>query len=152
MEPPMSQVNRTTAEQANVETVLKLLTLGWGGNQNWQAVWRAEMSRDVRTFFHSNPPVKGIANAIEFNALLFAGFPELKLTIVNVIAEGDYVIVQGHLKGRHSGTFLNVPATSTMIEVPDVTIFRLSSGKVLEMRYFTDLLAVMGAIGALSSG
>jgi len=33
--------------------------------------------------------------------------------------------------------------------VPDVTVFKIADGKVVEMSYFTDLLAVMTTIGAV---
>jgi len=92
----------------------------------------------------------GIDTAIEFNEDLFSGFPELAVEIREIVADGDTVIVRGRLKGTHDGPFLGIPASGANVDVPDVTIFRLKEGKIAESRYFTDLLAVMTTIGAVS--
>ena len=143
------QTKRTETEQNNVETVLSLLTKGWGAKAGWQAEWRRCMVPQVQSYFHSQPPVEGIENAIAFNASLFEGFPKLELEIVSIVAEHEDVIVQGRLTGTHDGPFLNVPATGAFVDVPDVTMFKCADGRVTQMRYFTDLLAVMSAIGAV---
>ena len=144
-----NQTERSETEQKNVETVLSLLTQGWGANEGWQAEWRTRMVRNVKSYFHSRPPVEGIENAIAFNAALFEGFPTLASEIISVVAEGPDVIVQGRLRGTHDGPFLDVPATGAAVDVPDVTLFKCEDGRVTDMRYFTDLLAVMSAIGAV---
>ena len=141
--------DRTASETRNVESVLRLFDEGWGANDGWRDVWRNTMTADFRSIFHAQPPVEGIEAAIEFNAALFNGFPELTVTIEDVIAEGDRVVVRGRLTGTHDGPFLGVPPSGNAVDVPDVTMFALADGKVTEMRYFTDLLAVMTAIGAV---
>lgn len=145
----VSAQDRTITEQANVETVAHLFKEGWGAHPGWEEVWRTNLSPNVRSFFHAFPPNEGIEAAITFNRDLFAGFPDLKMAVEAVVAEGDTVIVRGHLVGQHHGTFLGIPATGAAVDVPDVTLFRLQDGKVVESRYFTDLLAVMRAIGAI---
>lgn len=141
--------DRTPTEVRNVETVLRLFNEGWGANEGWRDVWRNTMTTDFRSVFHAQPPIEGIEDAIEFNTVLFDGFPELAVSIEDVIAEGERVIVRGRLTGTQDGSFLGVPASGIAVDVPDVTMFVLADGKVAEMRYFTDLLAVMIAIGAV---
>lgn len=141
--------DRTPTEEANVATVLRLLGDGWGANAGWEDVWRANVAPNVRTFFHSHPPMDGLDAAIAFNRELFDGFPTLNMDVEKVTAEGDTVIVRGHLTGAQDGPFLGAPASGAALDVPDVTMFRLADGKIVESRYFTDLLAVMTAIGAV---
>ena len=141
--------DRSPTEEANVAAALRLFDDGWGARSDWEPVWREVMAPDVRSYFHAFPANEGIDAAIAFNRELFAGFPHLEMTVVEVVAEGDAVIVRGRLTGAHEGPFLGVPATGATVDVPDVTMFRLRDGKVVETRYFTDLMAVMTAIGAL---
>ncbi|MEM7487780.1 MAG: ester cyclase [Pseudomonadota bacterium] len=141
--------DRTPSEVRNVETVLRLFDEGWGANEGWRDVWRRTMTADFRSIFHSEQPVVGIENAIEFNAALFGGFPKLVVSVEDVITEGDRVIVRGRLTGTQDGPFLGVPPSGNAVDVPDVTMFTLADGKVTEMRYFTDLLVIMTAIGAV---
>lgn len=148
MQPSVAH-DRTAIERRNVETVTRLLLDGWGAREGWQSVWRETMVSDVQSFFHAQPPSESIDDAIAFNAGLFEGFPSLDLEIVGIVAEGDEVIVRGRLRGTQDGPFLGVPATGNAVDVPDVTMFTLADGRVTEMRYFTDLLAVMSAIGAI---
>lgn len=142
---------RTPKEEANVATVLQMFDDGWGANAEWENVWRANVAPNVRTYFHSHPPMEGLDAAIEFNAELFAGFPELRMTVEATFAEDDTVIVRGRLAGSQDGPFLGTPASGAVVDVPDVTLFRLEDGKIVESRYFTDLLAVMTAIGAVET-
>ncbi len=146
---PDAEPTRTPKEQANVATALTMFGDGWGANAGWEDVWRAHVAPNVKTYFHSHPPMEGLDAAIEFNAGLFAGFPKLRMTVENTIAEEDTVIVRGRLRGSQDGPFLGAPASGAVVDVPDVTLFRLEDSKIVESRYFTDLLAVMTAIGAI---
>lgn len=146
-----SAPGRTPTEEANVAIVLEMFGDGWGANEGWENVWHSNVAPNVRTYFHSHPPKDGLAAAIAFNAELFAGFPKLRMTVENITAEGDTVVVNGRLAGSQDGPFLGVPASGACVDVPDVTQFRLQGGKIVENRYFTDLLAVMTAIGAVET-
>ena len=147
--PPPVIAGRTPIEEANVATVLRMFSEGWGANPGWEDVWRANVAPDVRTHFHSHPPMDGLEAAIEFNRELFEGFPTLRMSVEDVTAEGDTVIVRGHLTGTQDGPFLDAPASGAPVDVPDVTMFRLKDRRIVENRYSTDLFAVMVAIGAV---
>ena len=137
---------RAATEAANVKTALRMF------DEGWETVWRESLSPGFLSYFHSRPLIEGIEPAIAFNRELFVGFPELRMTVEDVVAEGDNVIVRGRLSGSNDGPFLGAPPSGADVLVPDVTIFRLEGGKIVEMRYFTDLLAVMTTIGAVHMG
>ena len=141
--------DRTLKEAANVSVAMDLFGRGWGANSGWEDVWREHVAVDVRSYFHAFPATDGLEAAIEFNRSLFIGFPDLKMSVEDVVAEGDTVIVRGRLNGIHSGNFLGTAGSGAEVDVPDITIFRMHNHKVVENRYFTDLLAVMTAIGAI---
>ncbi|MEM9797509.1 MAG: ester cyclase [Pseudomonadota bacterium] len=141
---------RSQIERRNVATALTLFGQGWGARPGWEDVWKRVFDPDIVSRFHAFPPIRGLEAAMAFNADLFAGFPDLKVAITSVTAESDTVVVQSRLTGRHEGAFLNVSASGASVDVPDVTILRFGAdGRILESRYFTDLLAVMTTIGAV---
>lgn len=141
--------DRTLQEERNVEIVTRLFDEGWGASRGWEAVWREVMADDFAYYFHSLPPQEGLEDAIAFNRALFAGFPNLEVFVEEIVAEGDVVVVRSRLTGAQDGVFLGVPPSGAVVDVPDLALFRLNGDMIVEQRYFTDLLAVMTAIGAV---
>lgn len=146
-----SSIDRTETEVANVSLALRMFEEGWGANAGWEEIWRTILAPSFRSYFHSHPPIEGVEDAIIFNRELFKGFPDLQITVEDVVSEGDNVVVRGLLEGTNDGSFLDAPSSGAYVRVPDVTIFRVEEGQIVEMRYFTDLLAVMTTIGAVSA-
>ncbi|MGL4237163.1 ester cyclase [Tabrizicola sp.] len=148
---PEAALPRTPVERQNAETVLKMFGEGWGTSPGWQNVWRAHADSDMVAYFNGEAePSRGLQQFLLFQEGLFAGFPTIETTVTDVTVETDTVIVQSLLEGTHDGEFLGIPASGARVQVPDVTVFRLKHGRIVEVRYFTDLLAVMTAIGGLS--
>jgi steroid delta-isomerase-like uncharacterized protein len=148
---PATALQRTPLERQNVETALKMFAEGWGASPGWQNVWRSHADGAMTAYFNGEPePSKGLEQFLSFQEGLFAGFPAIKTSVTDVIVESDTVIVQSVLDGTHDGEFLGIPASGRNVQMPDVTIFRLKDGKIVEVRYFTDLLAVIKIIGGLS--
>jgi steroid delta-isomerase-like uncharacterized protein len=139
---------RSPNEAQNVKTALMMFAEGWGATPGWQDVWRAHAADNLISFFNCNPePHKDLEQFLTFQEELFGGFPKLRTYVTDVTAEAGTVIVQSMLDGTHDGEFLGVPPSGARVQVPDVTVFRLNNGKIVEVRYFTDLLAVMTMIG-----
>ena len=59
-------------------------------------------------------------------------FPDATLTIESMISEGDMVAVRRTFRGTHKGEFLGIIPTGKEIEIPGISIFRISEGKILE--------------------
>ena len=60
------------------------------------------------------------------------GFPDLHVTIEDVIAEGDKVWIRLTETGTHTGTFRGLKPTGVKITYTAVTIWRIVEGKVVE--------------------
>jgi steroid delta-isomerase-like uncharacterized protein len=82
--------------------------------------------------FHGAGIAPGLAAAEEWVAMLAAAFPEQHVTIDDVIAEGDRVVVRTTLNGTHQGEMQGNPATGNQVNQPSITIFRLAKGKIAE--------------------
>ena len=92
------------------------------------------------------PTVEGVGRSI---AYLRRAFPDLKLTIDEIIASGDktWARITGH--GTHQGPFLGLPPTGRSIVVTVMDVCRFENGQIVEHWGVADQLAVMAQLGAL---
>jgi steroid delta-isomerase-like uncharacterized protein len=82
-------------------------------------------------------------------AMYLAGIPDLRVTIEELVAEGDKVGVRRTYEGTHQGELLGVPPTGNHVQIGGISIFRLAGGKIAESWEQVDLLALMRQLGAL---
>lgn len=93
------------------------------------------------------PGREGIKQAL--GAFLTA-FPDLKLTIEEVIAEGDKVVGRVTFRGTHKGEFMGISPTGKEITVESIEINRISDGKFVEHWEVFDQLGMMQQLGIVS--
>jgi predicted ester cyclase len=77
------------------------------------------------------------------------GISDARMTIEDLIAEGDKVAVRLFSHGRHTGEFMSVPASGKEYDISETHIFRITGGKVVEHWLNADMLGLMQQIGAL---
>jgi steroid delta-isomerase-like uncharacterized protein len=77
------------------------------------------------------------------------GISDARMTIEDLIAEGDKVAVRLISHGRHTGEFMGVPASGKEYDISETHIFRITGGKVVEHWLNADMLGLMQQIGAL---
>jgi predicted ester cyclase len=63
---------------------------------------------------------------------LRAGFPDLRYTIEDLIAEGDKVVIRATMHGTHGVDYLGIPPTGKRVTSESIHIVRLASGKFRE--------------------
>jgi steroid delta-isomerase-like uncharacterized protein len=80
------------------------------------------------------------------------GFPDFRIAIDDMIAEGDNVAVRYTFTGTHLGPLADLPATGRAVSVPNgVLIFRVADGKVSEGHFIWDKYALLQQLGVLPS-
>lgn len=79
------------------------------------------------------------------------GISDARMTVEDVIAEGDKVAVRLISHGRHTGEFMGVPASAKEYDISETHIFRITGGKVVEHWLNADMLGLMQQIGALQA-
>jgi predicted ester cyclase len=57
-------------------------------------------------------------------------FPDLRMTVDLVVAEGDFVTVMWTFRGTHTAFGYGLPPTGTRVELRGMTIWRLVDGKL----------------------
>jgi steroid delta-isomerase-like uncharacterized protein len=76
-------------------------------------------------------------------------FPDLHLTIVDLIAEGDQVAMRITFRGTHRGEFQGIPPTGKSIQVNGLGIIRIENGKFAEQWGGPDMLSWLQQLGAV---
>ena len=66
-------------------------------------------------------------------------FPDLKLTLDDIFAEGEMVAFRWSVSGTHLGEWLGVPPTGNHVRATGITNFRIAGGKVEESWTSIDL-------------
>jgi len=88
-----------------------------------------------------------IEKALEGFQMLWEAFPDLSLTVEDVIAEGDKVVVRFIGRGTHDKNYGGIPATGRMTEAGAIEIFRIEDGKIVEVWEISDTLGLMMQLG-----
>jgi steroid delta-isomerase-like uncharacterized protein len=78
---------------------------------------------------------------------LHRAFPDLVVTIEDLIAEGDRVVSRNTVTGTHRGEYLGVPPTGRTITYSEIFIVRFAGGRVAETWGVVDVLAQMKQLG-----
>jgi steroid delta-isomerase-like uncharacterized protein len=72
------------------------------------------------------------AGVIEFFRGCMAAIDGFRMNVEEIMAEGDRVSVRAIANGKHTGTFMGIPASGNALSVGLADYFRVEGGKVKE--------------------
>jgi steroid delta-isomerase-like uncharacterized protein len=81
-----------------------------------------------------------------------AGLSDARMTIEDVIAEGDRVAVRLTAHAVQVGPFMGLPPSGRSYTIGEIHIFRIRDGRVVEHWHEADFLGMMRQLGALPTG
>ena len=61
-----------------------------------------------------------------------SAFPDVKVDLQQILAEGDLVVEQNRVSATHKGTFDGIKATNKKVHWTEIHIYRLENGKIIE--------------------
>ena len=70
------------------------------------------------------------------------GFPDMRMSIEELIAKGDKVVLRYICRGAHTEEFEGIPATGKQVEFGGIIIFRIENGKIVETREDNDFFSL----------
>jgi predicted ester cyclase len=76
-------------------------------------------------------------------------FPDWKVTVDDIIAEGDKVVARATGQGTHLGEYMGIPPTGKRIKVSWIAIYRIADGKLAEHWQQIDELGLRQQLGAV---
>jgi steroid delta-isomerase-like uncharacterized protein len=94
----------------------------------------------------------GLAGFKQFVTISRAAFPDIQVTVEDMIAERDKVVARVTIRGTHTGEFMGMPPTSKSFTVSAIDIIRFADGKAVEHWGNQDDLGMMQQLGVIPSG
>ena len=83
---------------------------------------------------HTHPNQTPGPESVKQEVMAFrAGFPDARITIEQMIGEGDLVAFRFVLRGTHQGTFAGFPPTGKEDVLTGVDFIRIADGKMAEL-------------------
>ena len=85
----------------------------------------------------------------QFWTVFFAGLPDVRVTMEDLVVSGDRVVGRFVYRGTHTGDLMGMPATGKPVEMRSIDIWRVQDGMFVEHWDELNLLQVFQQIGAL---
>jgi steroid delta-isomerase-like uncharacterized protein len=82
-------------------------------------------------------------------AMLLRIYPDIHLTVEDLIGEGDKVVGRTTVTGTHRGEFMGVAPTGNSVTYNEMFIFRFADGRVVETWGVVDVYTQMKQIGVV---
>jgi predicted ester cyclase len=82
-------------------------------------------------------------------AVLLAAFPDLQLTVEDLIGEGDKVVARIVVTGTHLGQYMGMEPTGKSIAYDEIFIFGFVDGRVAQTWGVVDVYAQMKQLGVV---
>lgn len=81
--------------------------------------------------------------------LLRGALPDLRVEVLQLIAEGDFVVARLVISGTHTGDFMGMPPTGNAVRFAMTSVLSISGGKIVEERQTLDFLSLVAGLGIL---
>jgi predicted ester cyclase len=94
------------------------------------------------------PPTK--EGTLDFFRTLLGAFPDFRMNVEDLIADGDKTVARVRATGTHKGEFMGVAPTATRVDVELIDIMRFDgTGLVCEHWGVADMLSLMQQLGVV---
>ena len=88
----------------------------------------------------------------QFIAMVNNAFPDIRCTIVDMVAEGNRVAYRSSLTGTHKGNLMGIAPTGRKIKITEDYFSRLEGGKIVEHNNLADMLSFYKQLGVTLPG
>ncbi|HLG74630.1 MAG TPA: ester cyclase [Chloroflexota bacterium] len=79
---------------------------------------------------------------------LHSAYPDLRIIVEDLIAEGDKVVSRNTVRGTHRGDYLGIAPTGKLVTYSEIFIFRFVNGRIAETWGVVDVLSQLRQLGA----
>ena len=96
-------------------------------------------------------PVPGPEGMKAIIGMFINAFPDFRVDVIDVIADGDYFSSYGRFSGTHQGDFQGIPPTGKQINATYVDFWHVVDGKLAENWVNIDTMGMMQQLGVIPS-
>jgi steroid delta-isomerase-like uncharacterized protein len=79
--------------------------------------------------------------------MMRGAFPDMKMSVLRMVAEDDEIWVHYRCTGTHKGEFMGLPPTDNKFDIEGVDRVRVRDGKAIEHWNVTDTMGMMQQLG-----
>ena len=125
----------------------------------WEQVWNqgnlSVMDELVAADFDGHPAPsdadfgRGPAGQKQLVGLYRGAFPDMRMTINDMAADGDRVVLRWTARGTNTGEMMGMPATGKPATVTGIIINRVAAGKMVESWGNFDALGMLQQLGVI---
>jgi steroid delta-isomerase-like uncharacterized protein len=95
----------------------------------------------------SGPPITSRDAFIELQKGFLGSFPDQRVTLERLVAEGDFVAARATYSGTQTGPMGDLPATGKSVQSPFLAMFRIESGRIAELWVEWDNVGMLTQLG-----
>ncbi|HEX2916557.1 MAG TPA: ester cyclase [Chloroflexia bacterium] len=110
-----------------------------------------ELFRDITTDSYLDHSLPSGVTPLQSIGGFRAGFPDLKATVEDIVADGDKCVVRWTVRGTNTGSFFGMPPTGKQAKMSGISMYRFKEGKLAEGWVEYDQLNLMQQLGAIPS-
>jgi steroid delta-isomerase-like uncharacterized protein len=89
---------------------------------------------------------------LEYFGLLLSAFPDMRMDVEDLLADGDKTVARVRATATHDGEFMGVPPTGKRVEIQLIDIMRFDGdGLVCEHWGVADMLSLMQQLGVVAA-
>ena len=123
----------------------------------FEEVWNQRRVETIYELFTADTAIHGLPGGSmqgpdAFKAIfdVFSGaFPDIRITVVETVTEGDRVAVRCRVTGTHTGADLGIAPTNRRIDIEGAGILRVRDGRFAEGWNCFDFLTMYQQLGAV---
>ena len=125
----------------------------------WEEVWNqgnlAVVDELIAADFDGHPAPsdadfgRGPAGQKQLVGLYRGAFPDLRMTIDDMVGDGERVVLRWTARGTNTGEMMGMPATGKPSTVTGIVINRLAAGKIVEGWTNFDALGMLQQLGVV---
>ncbi len=138
---------------ADNATLVRSLYDGWNA-RDFDALADLMAPDGTITFMGSGEVLKGPEGSRTYNEMWANGFPDGRVTIDTLVADGDRVVVEFTGRGTHTGTLETsmgaIPATGRSMTLQLCDVMEFKNGKIRSQKTYFDTGSMMAQLGLLT--
>lgn len=122
-----------------------------------EQVWHQADAAAVPRYFapgyrHSDPGLPAVSDRdglAAYVAALPSMLSDLRITVHDLVAEGDKVVKRYTISATHTGELLGIPATGRSFAIEGSETFTIRDGQVVEATNVCDVLSMLQQLGLM---
>ena len=95
--------------------------------------------------------LEGRAEIERVYRLWFSAFPDMTLTVDDLLGDGDRVVQIARMSGTHTGDFFGLAPSGRRVDAQVATLMTIAGGLVVEERRIFDFTGVLVQVGVLKA-